>query len=86
MKRMFVLVIHDVFREMASFGPTATDDVPRGLHIYGNARFQVLTRPFKKIAKKLGTTGKPEIEPATDPVVIRQVAEPSLWHRKDNYR
>jgi hypothetical protein len=50
----------------------------------GIARFQVLTRPFKKIAKKLGTTGKPEIEPATDPVVIRQVAwairtaEPSL--------
>jgi hypothetical protein len=51
----------------------------REAYIYmGIDRFQVLTRPFKKIAKQLGTTGKPEIEPATDPVVIRQVAEPSL--------
>jgi hypothetical protein len=40
----------------------------------GFARFQVLTRPFKRIAKNLRTTGEPEIEPATDPVVIRQVA------------
>jgi hypothetical protein len=44
-------------------------------YIYmGFARFQVLTRPFKRIAKNLMTTGEPEIEPATDPVVIRQVA------------
>jgi hypothetical protein len=40
----------------------------------GIARFQVLTRPFKKIAKHLGVRGKPESEPATDPVRIRQVA------------
>jgi hypothetical protein len=31
---MFVLV-HDVFREMASLGPNAKDVVLRGLHIYG---------------------------------------------------
>jgi hypothetical protein len=44
-------------------------------YIYmGIARFQVLTRPFKQIAKKLGTTGEPAIELATDPVLIRQVA------------
>jgi hypothetical protein len=34
MKRMFVLV-HDVFRELASLGPNAKDVVLRGLHIYG---------------------------------------------------
>jgi hypothetical protein len=44
-------------------------------YIYmGIARFQVLTRPFKRIAKNLRTTGEPEIESAIDPVVIRQVA------------
>jgi hypothetical protein len=36
----------------------------------GVARFQVLTRPVKRIAKKLGAAG----EPVTDPALIRQVA------------
>jgi hypothetical protein len=38
--------------------------------------FQVLTRPFERIANNLGTTGEPEMEPAIDPVVIRKI-EPS---------
>jgi hypothetical protein len=40
----------------------------------GFARFQVLTRPFKKIAKQLGAAGGPETDPTTDPVMIRKVA------------
>jgi hypothetical protein len=40
----------------------------------GIARFQVLTRPFKQIAKYLGVIGEPDTEPATDPVLIRKVA------------
>jgi hypothetical protein len=40
----------------------------------GIARFQVLTRPFKKIVKQLGAAGGPETDPTTDPVMIRKVA------------
>jgi hypothetical protein len=37
----------------------------------GFSRFQVLSVPFKEIACHLGTIGEPDMEPPTDPALIR---------------